>query len=346
MKKDKTYRKTNFKTIELMLTMLGSIVGVGFITGVEIQDFFARFGINFIFGLILFFILFFALVYKILPKKNIEQNEIKMQNLNGKLVKNTSLTKKSIKDFCLLFNLIMISSAMFSGLRLTLINLLKHNYLFIYIVCIVAVFILLVLGIKGLSKFNYLVIGILIFVIACVTSDIAGDFANFNFVSSFSFSKILLSLAFSFIYVFMNIVEVEPVVSEFGIHFSKKQGIVFSLIFSALLTALVAVVTVFLNKNVGLSLSAMPLYDFFDDRAIWQKILFCVGLIFALVSTMLTCLIGVKQRVIKKEKLSSVSGSFLAVLLCLIIGILPFSFFAKVIYPIIGVVNFFVFIFL
>ena len=58
-------RKLKYKTTEMMLTMFGAIAGVGFVTGVEIEDFFARFGLSFVFGIFILFVLVVVLVYKI-----------------------------------------------------------------------------------------------------------------------------------------------------------------------------------------------------------------------------------------------------------------------------------------
>ena len=116
------------KMAEMMLTMLGAIAGVGFVTGVEIEDFFAKFGINYIFGIIVLFVLIWLLVCKILPCDNSLQIDLKMQNYSQITLKNTLLIKNHIKQMILFFNLSMMSSAMISGLRVMLVKLLKHKH--------------------------------------------------------------------------------------------------------------------------------------------------------------------------------------------------------------------------
>lgn len=342
MKKDKNKL---FITAEMMLTMLGAIAGVGFVSGTEIEDFFARFQIDLIFGILFLFILLAFLIYRVLTQNINCQNLFKLQNMSNKLPNNTTLVKFKIRNIILFFNLLMLSSAMFSGLRVLLYNLLKHNYIFPYLGIILSVFFMVILGIKGLAKFNYLVIIFLIFVISFLVKDLN---ININLASSgFDIKNSFASIAFAGIYVFMNIVELEPVVREYGLVLNKKNRITFSIVFSFIISALIFLICLFLNSNRRYTNFDMPLLVYFGEKNVIYKGIYYTGLLIALLSTLLTCLIGVKRRVLNTLCIKqNVGASFVSVLMCVIVGILPFSFFAKTIYPIIGILNFIMFVFL
>ena len=62
-------RKVNFKKIfilSLLSLSLSSIIGVGFLSGAEIWVFFASFGENFVFSIVIVFVLLFVFCYKIM----------------------------------------------------------------------------------------------------------------------------------------------------------------------------------------------------------------------------------------------------------------------------------------
>lgn len=329
----------------MMLLMIGSVVGVGFVSGTEIEDFFARFGINLFFGIFVLFINLLLLTYKILGLNNYDANNVKMQNINKNLCKNTFLTKYQIRNFCLFFVLLMISSTMFAGLRLILFNLLNNNYHLIYLAVILFVFGVICLGVKGLAKFNCLVLAFVVFMLSVIlknlTNATAFEFGEWNVCDC---SK---SIVFSLIYVFMNIVEVQPIANEFELNISKRKKFAFAFVFSFIITTIVLLFSLFLRNNRGLAESAMPMLAYFENSSVISKVIFYIGMIFALTSTLITCLIGVKRHVINLIiDTTNLSASFLSILICVIVGLLPYSFFTKTIYPILGVINFIVFSFL
>lgn len=322
-----------FDVFECMLTMVGSVVGVGFLTGAEVQDFFAKFGKNSVIGMAVMAVLFFAMVSKMFEEKSQSRKYIKMQNINKDIEKNTFLNKNNIKNFLVFFNLLMISGAMISGLKRTLFNLLKHNYCVVFLICVIFVFVLLIFGFQGLSKFNYFVIGFAIFVLFFACKGIGNCLLEFgaqtkvsceNFVMNFAgfgarsvagiatlasvfllemlagnfeFGLAVLAGVMAVIYVFMNIVEVQPVVEESPVMLTKKQAKWFCFVFAIIVVGMIFVLDVFLNNNQLIAENDMPMMAFFDGSPLLGKV-FCVGLVCALMSTLLVCLIGVKARLI------------------------------------------------
>lgn len=347
-------KKNVFGYVELFLLMLGTMVGVGFVTGAEIYSFFAKFGVSFVFGIILFFVLSFSLTYKILTNNANNENMLKMQNLHKNISKNTILSKDNIKSFLVLFNLLMIASAMFSGLKFVIYELFKNNQILIFVLCILFVFVILIFGVKCLAKVNFAIVAFLIYVILnivisfCVTGNGSGccaeKVANENI--NFGFVNITLSLFFASVYVFMNIVEIEPVVNEFELEFNKKTAKIFSFVFACVMTLLLLLFCVFLNENKELATQSMPMLNFFESKGRASLFIFVVGLILCLLTTLISCLLGVKARFSEKFKLKNFSASFVSVFVAILVGSVPFSVFVNVIYPIIGILNFAIYVFL
>lgn len=330
----KTGHKNNWLDVfECMLTMVGSVVGVGFLTGAEVQDFFARFGKNSVVGIVVIAVLFFVMASKMFEEKQQSKICIKMQKRNKIITKNTFLNKNNIKNILVFFNLLMISGAMISGLKRTLFNLLKHNYCVVFLICIIFVFVLLIFGFQGLSKFNYFVIGFAIFVLFFASKHIGDCLLGFSFktnvscenfgaisagcrawnvsgiatsasvfllemlAGNFEFGLSVLAGVMAVIYVFMNIVEVQPVVEESPVTLTKKQAKWFCFVFAVVVAGMICVLDVFLNNNPLIAENDMPMMAFFDGSPLLGK-LFCVGLVCALLSTLLVCLIGVKARLV------------------------------------------------
>lgn len=341
------------KLVNLFLLMIGTVVGVGFVTGAEIYSFFARFSANSIFGLVCFFVLFFALTYKILIKNKKDENALKMQNFDKIFSKNTKLRKICLKNFLVFFNVLMIASAMFSGLKFVIFQLFFSNQILIFLFCVFFVFLCLFFGIKWLAKVNGVLILFLIFVVLSMVFGMknCSHFATENCCNNFgdsinlSFKNITLSLLFAGIYVFMNIVEIEPVIGEFKINFSKKQAVLFAGLYSFVLVLLLGIFCLFLNKFQFLTNQSMPLLSFFESLGKGKVLVFSMGLVLCLLTTLISCLIGIKKSFIDK-KLTNLSASFLATILAMIVGMVPFSVFVNVIYPIIGIVNFVIYVFL
>lgn len=341
------------KLVNLFLLMIGTVVGVGFVTGAEIYSFFARFVANSIFGLVCFFVLFFALTYKILTKNKINENELKLQNFDKNFSKNTNLRKFCIKNYLVFFNVLMIASAMFSGLKYVIFQLFFSNQILIFLFCVFFVFACLFFGVRCLTKVNGVLILFLIFVVLsmvlgmknCSHFVIENGCKSFGDSINFSFKNITLSLLFAGIYVFMNIVEIEPVVGEFNINFSKKLAVVFAGLYSFVLVFLLGIFCLFLNKFQFLTNQSMPMLTFFESLGKGKTLVFSIGLVLCLLTTLISCLIGIKKSFMNK-KVTNLSASFLATILAMIIGTMPFSFFVNVIYPIIGIVNFVIYVFL
>lgn len=334
-----------FKITNLLILMLCSVVGAGFVSGAEIYEVFVRFGDFWFVGVMIFFILMFVLSFKITLNFCVDKQYVKMYKINKFMTKNTFYIKNKIKSILVFFNVLLISAAMFSGLRVLLQQLFNHNYIVVFAICIFLVFCILFFGIDGLQKMDYIVfVFMLLFCVWCVSSNMSVKLsfvAHSNVDDSLS---ILPCISFASLYVFMNIVQLEPIFSEYNISLTKKKALVLSFSYAFILTLILCLFIVFLKNNIQFSVFQMPFLEYFSEVGGIPLFLFSVGLVLALVSSLLTSLVGVKRTFLKRT--TNFNSSLFAVVLALLLSVFDFSFFVSVVYPLIGFINFVIFVFL
>lgn len=339
-----------FVYIKMIVMMICAIVGVGFVSGAEIYQFYARFGKFAYVGILIFFLLLFVLINKILRSSSIDKNDLKMNNKEQITQKNTFLRKDKIKSILTNFNVLMVSSAMFAGLFSLLKNLFKHNYYFFGLVAILLVFLILYFGVHGLEKFDYFVISFIVFLMIYfllnqkTVSNSTEIFDGVNFEDG-SMKMLCLSGLFACIYVFMNIVQIQPILGELNVKLSNKKRCLFSLFFALSLSLLLLVFVRFLLVNIESCNGEMPFLTYFKSKAGLLIYVYVIGLIFALLSSLLSCLIGVKRGV-KRIFSSNFLATCVSILLSMCFSLIGFSNFVSIVYPAIGVLNFIIFVFL
>lgn len=361
------------KHITLFLSMMCSMIGAGFFSGAEIYQFFARFGYYSIIGIVLFFGVCFFVVYKMLLNKLLKQinddkklfnhetnlknqvnsvvkikneTEFKLYNSSKKYLKNTFLNKVAIKEILLFFNFLLISGAMISGLKFLIFELLKNNNIFIFLSLILIVFLCVCFDFKGLEKFNLIVFGLFVFVLVCV----AGEFEFFKIsvqANNFNcFQNITISSFLALLYVFMNVGTIQPVIDSFNFDYTKKYSFKIAFLFSLFLTIVISFYVLFLFQiGEGVVGEQMPLLSVFQNMGRFEEILFIIGMFFALISTLISCLIGAK-RDFEKVGFSKITAVLGAMLSSLILSQINFSTFVSYIYPVVGFINFVIYVFL
>ena len=140
----------------------------------------------------------------------------------------------------------------------------------------------------------------------------------------------------------MNIMSVQPVVNEYDKKMNKNQIVVLSIVFSVILTILLVIFMLFMNKNAFFAQYSMPFLEYFSRCDKWIFVIYVLGLFLALSASYLSCVVGVK-RGIKWCVKNNVVASALSVILSLVFGMIDFSVYVSVIYPIIGVINIVIF---
>lgn len=326
MKTISRVKKGYFKVI---LLLIGSMIGAGFITGSEIWHFFARFSGGMFVGLLFFGVLLFVLVY----------SELKaMHDVSNNLIRGEIWLKETVN----FFSELIIASAMISGIKEVVFNLSTNAKYFVLFLAIIVIFIILFKGIKMFSFYNYFVVLFVLFVLLVLLTNFgakADDFKlNFTIIDSCK------SCIYAGLYVFMNISALKPILrNERGV-FSQKQSLILSMIFSFFMCFFILVFSLFLIKNEKLLLTSMPLKTFFLSYGKSYEIIFFAGMIFAMVSTCISCSLGVKEKFIKKSS-DNLFSSLCSLILILIFGFIPFRVFVIFFYPLIGFFNLLIFVF-
>lgn len=344
----------NFKLkIELFLIMFCSFVGVGFVSGAEIYEFFLKFGNSFYLGLIVFFILVFVIIYKMIYYSKISKNTLIAHNFTQKntFLKNnqTKLKDKNnvkyiIKEIVFGVNSFVISGAMFAGLKYFLRDIFSEQFIAIYLVSLIVVFLILVFGVKLLSLFDVMVF---IFILVLFVYYIFNIKLTFNVkIHDFLSKNALFSIFFSILYVFMNLLQMQPLIEISTSRFETKADCKkFSIAVSCILTSFLLVFILMLKSNFFAVNSSMPFLEIFKQFGGTLQILFCIGLVFAIVSTQVSGLIGLKDKLEKLISLKNTLLSFFIFVICFVFGLIPFKVFVSIIYPILGVINFFTIVF-
>ena len=349
----KVSKKRNIiKKINLILILFCSFVGVGFVSGAEIYEFFLRFGKAYYLGIILFVLLVYLIIYKMLVYSKIRKKDI---NIYKKSLKNCNNLKNSaifgkkylIKEFVFGLNSFIVSGAMFAGIRYFFSVIFENYFYYVYFASLVVVFLILLFGVRLLSKFDYVVFGFIICLFIFYIFNIKLDFSiKFEvFLSKNAF----FALFFSVLYVFMNLFQMEPIIEISDIKFKNAvECKKFALVFTLILSFFLIVFAFMLESNLFAVAEPMPFLTIFNKTGGTIKIVFYFGLIFAIISTQVSGLLGLKNKLAKLNYMENKGNffmTFLVFFVCLIFGFLPFKFFVSVFYPILGVINFITLVF-
>ena len=324
--------KNGFKAknglFDTILVAVCSFVGVGFITGAEIWFYFARFGINGVFGVLVFAVMIYFLTFFALKEKR----EVKTKTENVKLK-------------ILFISELAVASAMVSGIFETTRVLFDRWWFFVSIVAIMLLIFLFIQEKKSFVIYNYFVAIFVVFVILSLFlfNNKTGLVFDLKNLSKFSLKTSLLSMFFSFVYVFMNVSEIRPILERNSDNFSKRKKKILSFILTSIMIFLVIALSIVLLNNNEIIKHSMPFLIDFKSRGGVCLFVFLIGLIMTMISTAQACLIGAKDKLEIFQKDEKFAKIFV-MLSSLILGQISFRYFIKIIYPILAFLNFFVFV--
>lgn len=306
------------------LVAICSFIGVGFISGAEIWFYFARFGSGMFAGLVVFAILMVLLI-------KFSLNASKFQSAKQSRLKTAIL---GLSEF-------LIASAMTSGLLETSKTLFGKFWPLVFLCSILTISFLFFKDLKSFVLYNYFVAFFVIFVIVFLLLN--NNYNSLEFSLKTNYKNITSSALFSSIYVFMNISEIRPILLNCQTLKTKKQKFIFAFIISLVLILSIIVFSVSLLCNLNLTNYSMPFLLLFKNYSGAVYYIFLIGLVLAMISTAESCLIGVMGH-LSYSKQDENFYKTLVIILLLIFGQIPFKIFVKVLYPIIAILNFFLFL--
>ena len=313
----------------LILLLIGSMIGAGFITGAETWHFFARFGWGVFASLICFGLLLYFLV----------TNELRGDVDNCIGLKTGQFWLKKQVNFV---GELLIASAMVSGLKDVIFDLDFNGEIFIFLLVIIVIFIVLFIGFKLFSIYNYFVVGFVAVVLAVLIKNL--DVNAIKIDNYLNITNVSKACVYAALYVFMNVSALKPILRNSVQKLSCKDKKIVAIIFPILMIFIILTMSIFLINSKDLINDSMPLKLYFCKLGKSYEIIFIVGVIMTMISTAVSCAIGVKEKFSARLG-GGVSASICSIILILIFGNIPFEIFVSKFYPMIGFLNFVIFIF-
>ncbi len=305
--------------ISVMLAILGTVIGSGFISGKEISVFFTRFGSFSFFTIILAFFIFWFLFHLVLNKGEYALERLKNSKLS--FILNILL--------CIIF-----SSAMFAGVNNILVFDNKIINLFFILFILIVCTIIFKKGAKFLNKTNFVLVPVMLISLIILLS------LNLSFTKiDFSYNNsIFLSPFYSCLYCVLNTANGCVMISQLGKKLTKKQKARVSFI-SALVLMLILLFANIVLLNSSLN-EDMPLLTILNgsERAIMNILIFigCITTLFSLVYTSSFSMRGLCN--------NEFFIYFLSIIAPYLSSLLSFGFIVTYLYPLCSIMGIFILI--
>jgi len=311
--------KSFIKVMAFSLSLLGTTIGAGFVSGKEISNFFNVYG-NFaylmaiVMGIVYFFTLklFFAC--------------------------STSDPFKNSKplDYIITFSQFISLTAMIAALNSLLSNYFGLHVLF-YILCVVC-FIIILCGLKGLTNTNLILQPILLGFILFV--GLNSVFSNPNLSIEIMNSSPIKVLTYIFIYIGLDLFSCYPICIILGKRTSKKQQNAISFIVGITITLLIFCYLVsVLKKGTDYAYFDLPILNYSIHHFDYLYIFACITIGIGIVTTLLSNGFILKET---SAKLWPKYGfvCFLALFAgAYLLSFVGFSAIVEYFYPIIGIIG-------
>jgi uncharacterized membrane protein YkvI len=296
------------------LSILGTVIGSGFISGKEIVVFFSRFGVYSFLAIPLAFILFFLLFKLMLGRSCVKMSKFDLQ-LN-------------------LFICVIFSSAMFSGIaNLLVFNEKILNFIVFFAILLIS-FVIFKKGLGSLNKLNVFLVPFMIGVLAIgLISKLGGARVEMDY--NFSFRLGGMSFVYSLLYVILNTSNAGVLIAKLGQKLSARAKTRVAFVSALVLCLLLLFADIVLLADPSSFEKTMPLLSLFEMpmRLIMTIAVFigCLTTLFTLIWTSSTSMRGLCKN---EFLIFSVS-----VLLPLILSLLGFDFIVQYLYPISSIIG-------
>lgn len=295
----------------VVLAIIGTVIGSGFISGKEIVVFFSRFGYFSFPCIVLAFILFFLLFKKLLS------------------LGDSALEKLKKSKFAFLINLFLclfFSSAMFAGIsNLLVFDKIAINFVIFFIVLLFA-FIVFKFGMGSLNKINFILVPFMLVVFLVMLSTKL-SIKPLSLQVNCGFGG--LSFLYAILYVILNTANGGVIIANLGQRLSKKQKTQVAFISALTLSVILLIANIVLLLNPTSFLSAMPLVSMFslEGHVIMTFVVFigCLTTLLTLVYTLSSSMRGLCK--------NEFFIFFISVIVPLLLSLLGFDFIVEYLYP-------------
>ena len=315
------------KQFKIVLLIIGTIIGAGFVSGKEISSFFSIFGYySFIFILPIFFLLYYFINKLLLIGINKKINNV--DDLNLIIFKKNN---KIIKIFTFI-SFIILSSTMISAIN-TSFNIRPYSLLHFATILIIIIIscIAIYKDLHFIKNMCTIIVPFILFlmIIVCLI--------NLNSPSNVLLSNIILLPYNVITYVCRNIFLSYFVVakSSYGLNKHQCKQISFA---TALILCLIMTVVIFTELcNINIINSNMPLLDLSKTSSVLYAV-YLIVLQFAIFTTLISTLLTLKTFFNFKSKLLD---AIIPTIICACLSFISFNYFVVYLYPVIGILGFY-----
>ncbi|MDH6603768.1 putative membrane protein YkvI [Bacilli bacterium PM5-9] len=332
--------ENKYKYYAITTTFIGAIFGAGFVSGQELLQFYASYGLYCIFGLLLMFILYVTLAYMSMSlayDKKVTSYEEVIVGDNEKAKSICNITINVILFFVLII--------MFAGAGALLNNFFGVSKFFGSIGLALVVMLICLNGANGIVKvFSFIVPTMVVLaIISSILGIIYGNEPlNFNTVefvkqpTPFWITSALLAVSYIFI------VQI-PILSPLGIEAKNKKHILLGSFFGALIISIVAALICFaMLKNINLIVGVdMPMLIISNNISSILGIVYLVVLAIGIFSSSLAMMFALVNRL--EQSTIKINNKVSIIFICmfaLFLSLIGFSNLISIVYPIVGYIGF------
>lgn len=311
--------KSIIKVVAFSLSILGTTIGAGFVSGKEISNFFNCYGnFAYLMAIIMGVVYFFTL------------------KLFFKCSSSDPLKNSKSLDYIISFSQFISLTAMIAGLNSLLSNYFGVHVLF-YILCIIC-FIIILCGLKGLTNTNLILQPFLLaFILFAGTHAIIN---NPTFNIEIIDSTPLKIISYIFIYIGLDLFSCYPICLILGKQTSKKQQNAISIIVGITVTILLIcyLITV-LERGTFYAYFDLPILNYSVDNFDYLYLFACITIGIGITTTLLSngfVLHETSKKLFPKNSfivfLTLYAGAYL-------LSFVGFSTIVECFYPIIGIIG-------
>ncbi len=297
-----------------ILTLLGVVIGSGFMSGKEIVVFFSRFGSFSFVGIFIVFVLFFLL--------------FKFMFFYGQYAL-TRLAKSKISFAINTVLCLFFSAAMFAGISSILNFNVKFFNFFVFFIVIFTCFLVFKFGIGSLNKINLFLVPFMIAVLLITL------FSKFSLSSLGDFNFSFVSVFYSILYVVLNTSNSGILIAKLGESLTKRQKTQVAFISSLTLSLILLVANWVLIQNPECFDDAMPLIIMFSS---YMRVLMIIVTLIGCLTTLLTLVYTLSSSLRGLCK-NEFFIFFTSVILPLTLSLLGFNFILEQLYPLASVLG-------
>ncbi len=305
----------------IIFMYLGSILGAGFVSGQEIDVFFAQYGMSFLIGALIFAILFVCVNMKV-------QNVARMYHVDNLSDFNNVTFGKydSYVNIILIVNFTITASAMLAGCENIFSMIYDFKFPVMSLLCSVLCFFILVGKLDSIKKISAVVIPILLTLFAVV---LISFFAKGEFVGSLEFnvSKIPHSILFAMLFTLSNSLGALNITIKDSAKDNRTRSLV---IVGAIIMTMICLTgfVLLLSDNSGIS---MPLLTVAKSSSGVLYFLYALIMYFALMTTYLILVYNIRG-LIKTRSDDDLIKNAVIILVVFILSNFGFDFIVKYFY--------------